>query len=37
MIIPASGEVSVDTFFWLAGLLVAYLLIAEINSTKKVN
>ncbi|CAG9325188.1 unnamed protein product [Blepharisma stoltei] len=37
MIIPASGEVSVDTFFWLAGLLVAYLLIAEINSPKKAN
>lgn len=37
MIIPISGEVSVDTFFWLSGFLIGYLLITEINNGRKMN
>ncbi|CAG9332897.1 unnamed protein product [Blepharisma stoltei] len=36
-IIPLAGEFAVDTFFWVSGFLVTYLLIHDINNSKKMN
>ncbi|CAG9332898.1 unnamed protein product [Blepharisma stoltei] len=36
-VVPLSGTYAVDSFFWLSGLLVGYLLILEINNSKKMN
>ncbi|CAG9323408.1 unnamed protein product [Blepharisma stoltei] len=36
-VIVLSGSFAVDTFFWISGFLVSYLLIIEINSPKKMN
>jgi len=37
MVIPLTGTFSVDTFFWISGFLVSYLLIIELNNSKKMN